>query len=366
MAGAAVGMALFSGFVLPIPVFAIAGNEFGGAVIPLALALGHMSAPYVAIMCLLLAGSTLLGHWDDSDETPPGRFWKFTCAPAGIVVTSAVAVGLTAPTMTLSGLLVRPGNGAVIMLVTVACMRALGVRNLVVLWGSGLMGLLMGIALPATAWWFAPVAITLGMWIRWLGDALTEHPPRRLRRRLPLSERAGVRLNRGADRPHEPVRDDRRHSNGGVRMGVTTIDAHLTDTGLVLEDRVKTVRRVCKDYISPSSAHTLAGGCAASWAADRLGPRNADPMSPANTGTIVHAVMEALYGLPAERRTPEAAMNLWTDCQTQARIRAAEAGLVFTDSQWHEHFAHYDAAVLAVFRRVLHRHSSFRHRCGRH
>lgn len=132
-------------------------------------------------------------------------------------------------------------------------------------------------------------------------------------------------------------------------MGVTTIDAHLTDNGLVLEDRAKTVRKVCKDYISPSSAHTLAGGCAASWAADRLGPRNADPMSPANTGTIVHAVMEALYGLPAERRTPEAAMNLWTDCQTQARTRAAEAGLVFTDSQWHEHFAHYDAAVLAVF-----------------
>lgn len=197
MTGAAVGMALFSGFVLPIPVFAIAGHEFGGAVIPLALALGHMSAPYVAIMCLLLAGSTLLGHWDDSDETPPGRFWKFICAPAGIVVTSAVAVGLTAPTMTLSGLLVRPGNGAVIMLVTVACMRALGVRNPVFLWGSGLMGLLMGIALPATAWWFAPVAITLGMWIRWLGDALTEHPPRRLRRRLPLSERVGVRLNRG-------------------------------------------------------------------------------------------------------------------------------------------------------------------------
>lgn len=189
MSGAAAGIALFSTFALPLPAFSVAGHKLGGATVPLALGLGRMSTPYVAIMCVIVMAATLLPDWDRPDSctamalppltrlisrllTTPGR-QGLTRAPAGIALITAVTTLVVSPTMRLSGMLIRPGNGIVLMLMSAMGVRALGMRIPVILWGVGVMGLLSGVTLPATALWFMPTAVALGMWTHRVDDILT-------------------------------------------------------------------------------------------------------------------------------------------------------------------------------------------------
>lgn len=67
------------------------------------------------------------------------------------------------------------------------------------------------------------------------------------------------------------------------------------------------------------------GGCAARFAAEKILPRESDPFAPNRIGDIAHAVLEDLYGLDAELRTPEAAMDL-------AMRRVAEVDLGLDES----------------------------------
>lgn len=120
-----------------------------------------------------------------------------------------------------------------------------------------------------------------------------------------------------------------------------TIDVTLTADGLVPGSSVTALER---PYMSPSTMNALTGTCPASWAAQRLSPRLDDPMSAAGTGTIVHAVMEDLFNLPAHERTYARARALWASHQLKARERSQ-----VDDEAWFDHFSHYDDAIRAVF-----------------
>jgi len=216
VSGAAVGVALFSTLSVPLPDLTAAGHELP-ARLPLTLGLGNMSAPYTAIMCLTMAITALLPDWDTpasrvSTALPPvtqtvsralARAGHRTLShtPVGIALAAALTATAAAPTVMLSGLLVRPGNGVMLMLVAAIGARSLGASNPLLLWGAGIMGLLSGATLPATALWFMPVAVALGMWVHRAGDALTtkgvENPlwpfVRHPRVRLPLLGNAGGR-----------------------------------------------------------------------------------------------------------------------------------------------------------------------------
>ena len=168
-------------------------------------------------MCLSLAVCALLPDWDTpasyvSTCLPPltgavsallGRAGHrtLTHTPVGIALAAALVAAVSAPTMEVSGLLVRPGNALVLALLTAVGARIVGASRPQALWGAGVVGLLWGGALPATALWFMPVAVALGMWIHRAGDALTtkgvENPLwpllHRPRVRLPLLGDAGSR-----------------------------------------------------------------------------------------------------------------------------------------------------------------------------
>lgn len=185
--------------------------------VPLALNVGSMSAPFIAIICATMAVTALLPDWDTpssyvSTSLPPVSGWvsrrlaraghrRFTHVLAGFVAFTAVTAVLAAMTVELGGLPVRPGNGVILMLVSATGARALGVRSPIVLWGLGLVGALMGCGLPATAPWFMPTAVLSGMWVHRLGDALTTQGTenllwplvRRPRLRLPVLGDAGSR-----------------------------------------------------------------------------------------------------------------------------------------------------------------------------
>ena len=179
MSGVATGIALFSPLTLPL----------GGRMVPLALNLGSMSAPFIAIICATMAVTALLPDWDTpssyiSTSLPPVTGWvsrrlaraghrRFTHVLVGFVVFTAMTVVLASLTVEFKGLPVRPGNGVILMIVAATGARALGLRSPVVLWGIGTVGMLMGCGLPATALWFMPAAVLAGMWVHRLGDALT-------------------------------------------------------------------------------------------------------------------------------------------------------------------------------------------------
>ena len=190
MNAVATGVALFSAAALPVPV--LAGH--GPGAIPLAFGLGGMSASYTAIMCTLLAAAALLPDWIEQTRGPSSAFTALAHAPAGIALATVAAAMVAGPTMILSGLLVRPGNGVVFMVAAAAAASALGARGRLVRWGAAVVGLIAGATLPATAPWFAPAAVALGMWVHRVGDVLTAdgavHPlwplVRHPRARLPL------------------------------------------------------------------------------------------------------------------------------------------------------------------------------------
>mgnify|MGYP000960925070 CR=1 FL=1 len=188
MSGTAVGVAVFSTLSVPLPDVTVAGHGLP-ARLPLALGLGGMTTPYTAIMCLTLAATTLLPDWDTPSSRaatalPPltqavsrvlarAGHRTLTHAPAGIILAAALTTLASAPTVMLSGLLVRPGNGAVLMIVAAIGARALGASSPLLLWGAGIVGLVSGATLPATALWFMPASVALGMWVHRAGDALT-------------------------------------------------------------------------------------------------------------------------------------------------------------------------------------------------
>ena len=163
MNAVAAGVALFSAAALPVP--ALAGH--GPGAIPLAFGLGGMSASYTAIMCTLLAAAVLLPDWIEQTRGPFSAFTALAHAPAGIALAAVAAA---------------------------AAAGALGARGRFVRWGAAVVGLIAGATLPATAPWFAPAAVALGMWVHRVGDVLTAegavHPlwplVRHPRARLPL------------------------------------------------------------------------------------------------------------------------------------------------------------------------------------
>ncbi len=73
---------------------------------------------------------------------------------------------------------------------------------------------------------------------------------------------------------------------------------------LIIGDPEK-LKKVARKNLSASVAANVAK-CPASHAAGSLLPKISDPMSPAELGTQAHAVLEHLYKLPADERTPEA------------------------------------------------------------
>ena len=218
MNAVAAGVVLFSAAALPVP--ALVGH--GPGAIPLAFGLGGMSASYTAIMCTLLAAAVLLPDWIERTRGPSSAFTALAHAPAGIALATVAAAMVAGPTMILSGLLVRPGNGVVFMVAAAAAASALGARGLV-RWGAAVVGLIAGATLPATAPWFAPAAVALGMWVHRVGDVLTAdgavHPlwplVRHPRARLPLLRRRGRAVRAGG-----PVRIRRCRLDDDVRVVV--------------------------------------------------------------------------------------------------------------------------------------------------
>lgn len=68
------------------------------------------------------------------------------------------------------------------------------------------------------------------------------------------------------------------------------------------------LQRVSRKRVSPSTANAM-HGCAARWAAEKALRQEPDLFSPAEIGTGAHSVLEDLYGLEAQARTPQAAMK---------------------------------------------------------
>ncbi|ARD42530.1 metal-dependent hydrolase [Actinomyces gaoshouyii] len=216
VSGAAAGVALFSTLSVPLPDLTIAGYDLPDT-LPLALGLGQMDGVYTALMCLTMAVAALLPDWDTPSSyvstcLPPltGVISRLLARPghrtlthslAGILLACVMSAAVSAPTVVLYGLPVRPGNGLLLALLAALAARTLGASSPRLLWGAGGIGLVWGATLPATALWFMPAAVALGMWVHRAGDALTtrgvEHPlwplVRRPRLRLPLLGDAGSR-----------------------------------------------------------------------------------------------------------------------------------------------------------------------------
>ncbi|MEJ7648612.1 MAG: PD-(D/E)XK nuclease family protein [Nakamurella sp.] len=77
---------------------------------------------------------------------------------------------------------------------------------------------------------------------------------------------------------------------------------------LVIENPA-TVKRIARERLSPSTAKSMEG-CPARWAVEKMISGAEDPFAPAPLGTHAHAVMENLFALPSEARTPSTAADL--------------------------------------------------------
>jgi putative RecB family exonuclease len=66
-----------------------------------------------------------------------------------------------------------------------------------------------------------------------------------------------------------------------------------------------------RDRLSASTANSM-NSCPARTAADKALPRQFDPFGPAPLGTNAHSVLEAMFNLPAEKRTREMARTITT------------------------------------------------------
>lgn len=191
VSGIAAGLMLFGNVSLAHGPIGIGPVRLAAGTIRLGLGLGGMSAPYTALMCLVLACTALLPDLDApsslaSTSLPPvtTRVSRCLAGPghrtvthtgagivAGFVLTAVPCLWAAAG----GGVPVRPGNGLVLGLCAAMGARALGVgpRAGLLLWGAAVSGFLVGAAAPATAWWFMPVAVAVGMWVHRLGDSLT-------------------------------------------------------------------------------------------------------------------------------------------------------------------------------------------------
>lgn len=92
----------------------------------------------------------------------------------------------------------------------------------------------------------------------------------------------------------------------------------LTRQGLHLDEA--DVARVRRKALSASTAKSLAGGCAASYAFGKLlGEQAPDPFAATTQGTTVHSVLEELYKLPPGKRTRRRAANILLSLVAQWR-----------------------------------------------
>lgn len=219
VSGLAGGVALFSPAVLPHPALHIGPLDVEAGVIPLGAYLGHMSVPYVALACVVLAVCALIPDWDTPSSyvstcLPPlsGAISKpltalghrtLTHSPLGFALFGLVVAAASAPVVLLGGIPIRPGNGIVVGLGAAMAARALGAKPgcWPVLWCVGVVGFLLGGLMPAPALWFMPVAVVAGMWLHRIGDAITTQGApcaawpvlKRPRLRLPVLGDAGSR-----------------------------------------------------------------------------------------------------------------------------------------------------------------------------
>lgn len=188
--GVAAGMALFGDARVPHGPLDLGPVQVDAGTLHLGLGLGSMSAPWVALMCLVLACTALLPDLDTpsslaSTSLPPLTDWvserlaaaghrKATHTGAGIAVGAGAAATVSVWAFG-AGSPVRPGNGLLLGLCAAIGARASGVgpHHRLLLWAAAASGTLLGAALPATAWWFAPASVAVGMWVHRIGDALT-------------------------------------------------------------------------------------------------------------------------------------------------------------------------------------------------
>ncbi|MDQ2740462.1 MAG: PD-(D/E)XK nuclease family protein [Actinomycetota bacterium] len=94
------------------------------------------------------------------------------------------------------------------------------------------------------------------------------------------------------------------------------------DRMIVDDDAVKRLRR---PRLSPSTAKAM-HGCPSRWAGEKLLPGMEDPFAPAPLGTAAHAVLEALYKLPALERTHQAALEAVDDLGDEMAAAAIDKG----------------------------------------
>ncbi|MDO4243527.1 MAG: metal-dependent hydrolase [Actinomyces sp.] len=188
--GVAAGMALFWDAQVAHGPLDLGPIQVPAGSTHLGLGLGSMSAPYTALMCLALACTALLPDLDTpsslaSTSIPPLTGWvsgrlaaaghrKVTHSGVGIAVGAGLAAAVSVWVVG-TDIPVRPGNGLLLGLCAAIGARAGGVgpHQRLLLWAAAASGTLMGAALPATSWWFAPASVAVGMWVHRIGDALT-------------------------------------------------------------------------------------------------------------------------------------------------------------------------------------------------
>ena len=69
------------------------------------------------------------------------------------------------------------------------------------------------------------------------------------------------------------------------------------------------INKVRRPYLSSSTSDSVRG-CAARMVFDKILPRVEDPFGPAELGTSAHSIFEALFNMPAEKRTMAAVSEL--------------------------------------------------------
>lgn len=84
---------------------------------------------------------------------------------------------------------------------------------------------------------------------------------------------------------------------------------HIEGQTLVVDDEKALKRLRARTNWSPSSSKSVKS-CPTRWVVEKILPRVPDPFGAAEMGTSAHAVFEVLFGLPAEQRTREKAVEL--------------------------------------------------------
>lgn len=189
VSGVAAGLALFGTATLTVP---WAGSQAGSLTIPLGAGTGSLTDPQAVTAALIMGVAALLPDIDSPSSSVatalPGvtrplsraiasgghRTW--THSLVGFALAAFLTYDITFWTLTIHGIDLRPGNGAVAGLLAATAARGLGVprSRSGTLWMIFLLGVLAGgWLLGDSPAWYMPALIGAGMWIHRVGDDLT-------------------------------------------------------------------------------------------------------------------------------------------------------------------------------------------------